>query len=105
MNIFEALEAGNGKATLRGDRSAYACREGNKFTWHSHFSCKVYVEDEELKSNNWLPYVTPKIKNKHKEIHENTMVIQNMDGGWFMIQAVGKTEAKLPMRMTLEWEE
>ena len=44
-------------------------------------------------------------KRRHKEVHDSALVIQNMDSGLFVIQVVGKSNAKLPMTMTLEWEE
>lgn len=65
--------------------------------------------------NDWIPYVRDdssicyncgqKIPTKHKEVHNNLILVDNMDVGLFKIQAIGKTKAKLPVKMTLEWED
>src|SRR3990167_6164678 len=58
MNIFEALEAGNGKATLEGDIGFYVKQEKSGFVWkhteiHDYFREVLYID---LKRNDWIPH-------------------------------------------------
>ena len=104
MNIFEALEKGNGKATLPNMTDFYIFQSKSDYCirWNDQPPFKALNED--LKRNDWMPYV-PRGTETKTEIHTNTMVIQNMDGGWFMIHCIGNTKAKLPVKVTLEWKE
>lgn len=66
MNIFEALNAGNGKATRVGNEAWYVIREEGQFHWHRK-DCKTNIEDPhrprlilpELIRNDWIPYIPP----------------------------------------------
>ena len=60
MNIFEALEAGKGKATLPECSSHFYVTKGNPilFNWNTH----TFLTRKEMSRNDWQPYVPRETK-------------------------------------------
>ena len=107
MNIYEALEAGSGKATLKGDIGFYVKQEKGVFVWrhteiYDYFREVLYID---LKRNDWIP-VVPRETIKHKEVFENINWTREtlLDYVFARINSVDIDSRKPLMKITVEWE-
>jgi len=126
MNIFEALEAGDGKATLPEwqEKCFVFANISGCFEWETcgnYFGLLPYippmyrrVEHKFLKRTDWVPYVPCETKTNKVTVFENIKweqtnympviypVIQQDNLSFFKMKSlVGKPL----MKMTLEWTE
>ena len=112
MNIFEALEAGNGKATLPWCATIDFVFEtpDKKMVWESCSKTSIEVARSDLKRNEWQPYVLRETK-KYKEVFENVKCLINSLGGIDLSIRAGNDTDRLNKiagkvtTMILEWQE
>ena len=70
MNIFEALEAGDGRATLREVKRELYVEIYHNYSgsiilrWKEHNKPDFRVVPLDLRRNDWIPYVPPEKSNK-----------------------------------------
>lgn len=117
MNIFEALEVGDGKATKQIFSNCYLVDGEKKHAFIDSKDCLIwntgrYVPFEEIKGTDWIPYFShePTKRNYQKVFDGVTCSLVNGNEIKFGLPAliayqVKELVGKPSMKMTLEWTE